>query len=427
MSWPAPPPPFPGQIAGAPAAAPLGRRAGACVVDVVIGAVLALVVGIVASIVVVAGARPTTAAELAGAALTVQGLVFAVAVVWLLVLSGLQGGGGSIGQRALGVRVVDRDTAGPIGFGRALLRTIVWSAAGSIVVGWFSPLFDPSVHRQGWHDRVARAVVVPAGDRPAVTSTPAPAWIAAAPAPEIDEGISLTSAAAIARPSVGSAGSRAWADVPDAAAQPAAIPSREVISAVPGVVAPAAASAPVAPPAVAPAPVAPPAVAPAPIASPAAASAPAAASLPVSAPAAASVPAPRPAPDAADPSDPVLGATVVRSPIAEAVPAGAALLVWDNGSRTGVRGRTLFGRNPAREDGASVVAVRDETLSLSKTHFEIDVDAHGIRVIDRHSTNGVVLVRNGRRAALVPGQHTPVRPGDRLEFGDRSATVEQAE
>ena len=129
-------------------------------------------------------------------------------------------------------------------------------------------------------------------------------------------------------------------------------------------------------------------------------------------------------PDASDPNDPVLGPTVVR---ADPAASGAALLVWDNGSRTGVRGRTLFGRNPAREDGATVVAVRDETLSLSKTHFEIDADPSGIRVVDRHSTNGVVLVRNGRRAPLPPGQPTPVRAGDRLEFGDRSAIVEQGE
>ncbi|MBN9195286.1 MAG: FHA domain-containing protein, partial [Microbacterium sp.] len=101
-----------------------------------------------------------------------------------------------------------------------------------------------------------------------------------------------------------------------------------------------------------------------------------------------------------------------------------AVLVWDNGTRVAVYGRTLFGRNPAREDDATAVAVRDETLSLSKTHFEMSGDASGAWVVDRHSTNGVVLVRDGGRIALVAGERTAVRTGDRLEFGDRSATIE---
>lgn len=105
-------------------------------------------------------------------------------------------------------------------------------------------------------------------------------------------------------------------------------------------------------------------------------------------------------------------------------PSATVMLVWDNGTRIAVYGRTLFGRNPAREDGATVVAVRDETLSLSKTHFEVGGDEGAPWIIDRHSTNGVVLVRNGRRATLSPGARTPVRAGDRLEFGDRALTVE---
>ncbi|GAA3751233.1 hypothetical protein GCM10022240_00550 [Microbacterium kribbense] len=105
-------------------------------------------------------------------------------------------------------------------------------------------------------------------------------------------------------------------------------------------------------------------------------------------------------------------------------PMPAALLVWDDGTSVAVYGRTLFGRNPVRADGVVVVAVRDETLSLSKTHFEVGGDAEGAWVIDHDSTNGVVLVRRGRRATLTPGQRTPVRPGDRLEIGDRSVSVQ---
>jgi hypothetical protein len=100
-----------------------------------------------------------------------------------------------------------------------------------------------------------------------------------------------------------------------------------------------------------------------------------------------------------------------------------AVLTWDDGTRMAVYGRTLYGRNPAGEDGAVVVPVRDETLSLSKTHFEIGGDASGPWVRDRHSTNGTILVRDGGRIPLVAGLQTTLRPGDRLEFGDRSAVV----
>lgn len=96
-------------------------------------------------------------------------------------------------------------------------------------------------------------------------------------------------------------------------------------------------------------------------------------------------------------------------------------LTWDDGTSMAAYGRTLYGRNPAAEAGAAVVAVRDETLSLSKTHFEVGADANGPWVRDRHSTNGTVLVRDGARYALVPGIPTTVQAGDRLEFGDRSA------
>lgn len=100
-----------------------------------------------------------------------------------------------------------------------------------------------------------------------------------------------------------------------------------------------------------------------------------------------------------------------------------AVLTWDDGSRMAVYGRTRYGRNPAVESGVASVPVRDETLSLSKTHFEIGGDATGTWVADRHSTNGTVLVRDGGRHPLVAGLPTALRPGDRLELGDRSADV----
>ncbi|WP_251454506.1 FHA domain-containing protein [Microbacterium sp. Marseille-Q6648] len=101
-----------------------------------------------------------------------------------------------------------------------------------------------------------------------------------------------------------------------------------------------------------------------------------------------------------------------------------ASLTWDDGTCTAVYGRTVFGRNPTDESGAVCVAVRDETLTISKTHFEIGADDAGPWIVDRHSFNGTVLVRGGVRRTLVPGLPTSLRPGDRLEFGDRSVAVD---
>jgi len=100
-----------------------------------------------------------------------------------------------------------------------------------------------------------------------------------------------------------------------------------------------------------------------------------------------------------------------------------AVLTWDDGTRMAVYGRTLYGRNPAGEEGAVAIPVRDETLSLSKTHFEVGGDPAAAWIVDRHSTNGTILVRDGARIPLVAGVRTNLRVGDRLEFGDRAVTV----
>jgi uncharacterized RDD family membrane protein YckC len=80
--------------------------------------------------------------------------------------------GQSWGHRACGVRVVDAVTGGPIGagraFGRVLMRAI---SAMPCYLGLFWALWDPQ--RRGWHDMVARTVVVPAGNGTAAVGIPA--------------------------------------------------------------------------------------------------------------------------------------------------------------------------------------------------------------------------------------------------------------
>jgi uncharacterized RDD family membrane protein YckC len=69
----------------------------------------------------------------------------------------------TIGHRAAGIRVVDLNTGGPIGPGRAILRWFVLTATGLVcTLGYWSPFFD-SQRRQGWHDKASNSVVIPNG------------------------------------------------------------------------------------------------------------------------------------------------------------------------------------------------------------------------------------------------------------------------
>ena len=66
------------------------------------------------------------------------------------------------GHRAAGIRVVSADTGVAIGPGRAMLRQFVLVVTGALcTLGYWSPFFD-STRRQGWHDKSASAVVIPA-------------------------------------------------------------------------------------------------------------------------------------------------------------------------------------------------------------------------------------------------------------------------
>ncbi|MDD7928497.1 FHA domain-containing protein [Microbacterium thalli] len=115
---------------------------------------------------------------------------------------------------------------------------------------------------------------------------------------------------------------------------------------------------------------------------------------------------------------PLAGVPEIRSGV-------RALLTWDDGRRMAVYARTVFGRDPSRAAGAEVVVLRDETLTLSRTHFElVPLEAGGLAVIDRASMNGIVVVRADAAVPVVPGERTVLRSGDRLELGDRWLTVE---
>jgi len=87
------------------------------------------------------------------------GLGFVVSAVYFTAFIGAERGQ-TLGQMALGIRVVGLDTGGSIGYGRALLRWFV-SIFSAIVffLGYLWMLWD--AEKQCWHDKAANDVVVP--------------------------------------------------------------------------------------------------------------------------------------------------------------------------------------------------------------------------------------------------------------------------
>lgn len=410
---------------GAAPAATIGRRVGAYAIDIgVAWAIGAVLVGIVAGIISGVGPASDRDGLAAMILLSYLGIGFLL-FVWWLVYSAMQGGrGGSIGQRILGLRLHDAAATGPIGFWRAILRNLVFSLAASIVVGYFTPLFDSTGRRQGWHDMAARAVVVDI--RKTDAATPASAALPAAnpylppptaaslpPAPPLPPAVPVRAPGPM--PAAGAA-APAPATIRPAAPVPAGViddlpwvtheppvthtPQWEPFPSVTMPFPAATTTEPLGATATV-------------IAAPAA---------PAAAVAVAASVAPASIEEDIESTRIVVPPPALRAALYDGAPV-LAVLTWDDGTRMAVYGRTLYGRNPAGEDGAVAIPVRDETLSLSKTHFEVGGGATGAWIADRHSTNGTTLVRDGGRIPLTAGARTNLRDGDTLEFGDRRVTV----
>lgn len=68
--------------------------------------------------------------------------------------------GQTLGKHALAIRVIDLDSGGPIGYGRAFIRYLGRIVSSLVFyLGYLWMLWDPE--RQCWHDKFARDVVVP--------------------------------------------------------------------------------------------------------------------------------------------------------------------------------------------------------------------------------------------------------------------------
>lgn len=310
--------------------------------------------------------------------------VLVVSLAFALLL-GLRGT--SPGRAVAGIRLVRDEGGGPIGVAPALLRQLVLGVAGLPTFGLglaalaWTVAMDPSGRRRGWHDRLAHSITVDVRPVPVAE-------------PEVEAGprhvVNLT----------------AMRLVPAPAAPPVAPPVRSPL--------------PPPPPAAPPPPVAAPEPAPVPAGRHAAPPGRQRLGYPL-------VPEPEPAPE------PRVGTphstaerTIARSG-GDATGPARWRVRFDSGESFLVEGLALVGRRPEPRAGEPVrhlVPLRSEDMSLSKTHAQFQVAADGVLVVmDRGSTNGSVLVRQGVPRELPAGRPTTLVDGDRVRFGDREMAV----
>lgn len=355
--------------------------------------------------------------KLAAGVAAIVGTVLLVSLLYavLLGVAGL-----SPGKAMVGLRVVRYGDGQPIGVSKALLRTAVLgiftiptAGLGLATLAW-TAVMDPGGRRRGGHDRMTDAVVVD------VRPVPEPDATDDRPRQIVNlTAMRLVPARAVPAPTPAPPPAPVAAPAPSAAPAPAARPATPAPRTPP----------PTAPPAGPPAPSAPPPTTSPPAAAPAAPT-PAAPTPAVPTPAA---PTPAVPPTARLTLGPPLtgapqGAPQAPAPTAAPTPALSGWRVeFDTGEAFVVEGLALVGRRPEPRPGEPVrhvVPLRSTDMSLSKTHAQFQVVPDGALVVmDRGSTNGSVLLRQGVSKPLTAGRPATLLDGDTVRFGDRSMIV----
>ncbi|NPD05207.1 FHA domain-containing protein [Nocardioides sp. zg-1308] len=339
---------------------------------------------------------------------TVVGAVAgAMVLLWLVLAVVLGVSGTSPGKAMSGLRVVHHGTGTPIGVGPALLRSLVLGVAGLPTFGLglatlaWTAVEDRSRQRRGWHDHLAHTVVVDVRPVTEVADT------------EADEGprhiVNLTAMRLVPAPPVEAVRTPersehsvrrqplpAEVTTPPAGAVPPAAPPRS--------------TPPPAQPQHQPGPrhAAPPQAAP-PQQSP-----------PQQSPPQQAPPQQAPPQHAAPPSP--------QGPPGR-VPAGPARwrVHFDNGESFVIAGLALVGRRPEARSGeqvAHLIPLASADMSVSKTHAQFGPAGDGtIVVMDRGSTNGTILVRQGMSRQLAPGKPAALVDGDKVVYGDREMVI----
>ncbi len=152
----------PPQGASGPRAS-FGQRLGATLVDALILVVPLNILFFILAAAFSAGVDESTG-EVDGAAAGVSILLWvliSVAAFPYYIL--LEGGatGQTLGKKAVGIRVVSMQTGGPIGYGKAFVRTLIRSFISFCIclLGYLWMLWDKE--KQTWHDKISDSVVVP--------------------------------------------------------------------------------------------------------------------------------------------------------------------------------------------------------------------------------------------------------------------------
>ncbi|WP_168207286.1 RDD family protein [Microlunatus elymi] len=104
------------------------------------------------------------------------------------------------------------------------------------------------------------------------------------------------------------------------------------------------------------------------------------------------------------------------------------LVVLEDGRQVPINRLVLVGRNPqprAGEDDVQLIKVVDEARTVSKTHLAINVDARGVSITDRGSTNGTAITdADGGYELLVPEVPRRIHtPGYLISFGKHKIRI----
>jgi hypothetical protein len=413
----------PRSLVQVPAAAGLGPRIAAWLIDLAVVAVV------------------TVGAWLLTGSVLVTVIVAVEILVGLAVWEGHTGS--TFGQLALGLRTVRAGTAVSAGAPRAFPRALVFGASHLVVVGPLVLLLtataDRSRRRQAWHDRIGDLQVIDVRRTEFVPAEQEPPSRAAAPYGAVPPG---------AAPYGGTQGTghAAGGTTPRAAGAGARGPA-------PALAAPAG-GAPVPPPGPARPPVPPPPPAPEPAASPA----PTAAAAPAAPPAvAAPMDANPPARRRSLPQEPVaeqsarteeeaglpLHTMLPREAVtrfgqperrrrsssgAPSAPAGPVpAFRTDDGTVTPVDRLGYIGRRPSAPDehpDALLVTVPDEDRSVSRSHGRFGVTNGQLWYEDLGSGNGSILeLPDGRSTTLTSHQRVSLPTDSKLIIGSHTVRI----
>ncbi len=93
-----------------------------------------------------------------------SGLSVAIGLAYFTFLEG-GASGQTLGKKAFSIRVIDRESGGPIGYGRAIVRYIGRIVSTiPVLLGYLWMLWDDE--KQTWHDKFANSIVVPTSAYP---------------------------------------------------------------------------------------------------------------------------------------------------------------------------------------------------------------------------------------------------------------------